>query len=125
MSEENIKRLATLANNPNLRLDYIDNPKLWVKIDRSCFKEINHLHCLWSKFIAICIGSDFAFGNSLFGTVNLTKNADPNRSFHSGYGIGAHRKFSFSNGDGFGTNVIIFGVDDSFSVHADNRKKIP
>ena len=31
---------------------------------------------------------------------------------------------SLSNGDGFGENVIIFGVDNSSSARADNRKNI-
>ena len=30
---------------------------------------------------------------------------------------------SFSIGNGFGRNAIIFGVDMSFSVHVDNKKK--
>ena len=43
--------------------------------------------------------------NSLLGAVQLTKS------------------FSFPGG-GFGSNVIIFGVEDmSSSVHGDNRKK--
>ena len=42
--------------------------------------------------------------NSLLGAVWLTKS------------------FSFPGG-GFGSNVIIFGVDMSSSVHVDNRKK--
>ena len=31
--------------------------------------------------------------------------------------------FSFSNSSGFGQNVIVFGVDMSSSVDADNKKK--
>ena len=43
---------------------------------------------------------------------------------HSGYGIGFDRRsfFSFPRG-GFGQNVLIFGVDMSFSAHIDNKKK--
>ena len=44
--------------------------------------------------------------------------------WYSGYGTGFHRKGSFSfQGIGFGQNVIIFGVDTSFSVHIDNKGK--
>ena len=32
--------------------------------------------------------------------------------------------FSLSNGSGFSKNVIMFGVDNSSSVHVNNRKKI-
>ena len=43
---------------------------------------------------------------------------------YSGYGTGFNKKSSssFSSG-GFGQNVIIFGVDMSFSAHVDNKKK--
>lgn len=48
---------------------------------------------------------------------------------HSGYGTGfdAHRRFSLSNGSGFGKKVIIFAVDlhmQSSSAHVDNKKNI-
>ena len=32
-------------------------------------------------------------------------------------------KFSLSNGDEFGKNIIIFEVDNSLSAHADSKKK--
>ena len=61
--------------------------------------------------------------NCLFGAVNLTKNVDIDKYKYSGYGIAFDKKEKFSVDDGFGRNVIIFGVDMSFSVHADNKKK--
>ena len=62
--------------------------------------------------------------NNLFGAVTLTKNADIDKYGYSGYGIGFDRKSSFSfPGGGFGQNVLIFGVDMSFSAHIDNKKK--
>ena len=43
---------------------------------------------------------------------------------YSGYGIGFDRKgtFSFSGGR-YGQNLLIFGLDMSFSAHIDNKKK--
>ena len=62
--------------------------------------------------------------NCLFGAVKLTKNADIDKYGYSGYGIGFDRRSSFSfPGGGFGQNVLIFGVDMSFSAHIDNKKK--
>ena len=57
----------------------------------------------------------------------MVKNADIDKYqiwFDTGYGIGFDMKemFSFPTG-GFGKNVIIFGVDMSSSVHANNKKK--
>ena len=54
----------------------------------------------------------------MFGAVRLTKKADIDKYGFSGYGIGFDKRGSFSfPGDGFGINVIIFGVDMSFSIH--------
>ena len=61
--------------------------------------------------------------NCLFGAVSLTKNADIDKYKYSGYGIGFDRGSVYSVGNGFGRNVIIFGVDMSSSVHVDNKGK--
>ena len=67
----------------------------------------------------------FKLGNSLFGAVKLTKNADPDRCRYSGYGIGFDTRgsFSFSDSSGSGRNGIIVGADMSSSAHVDNKKK--
>ena len=57
------------------------------------------------------------------GAVNLTKHVDIDQYKYSGYGIAFERKRESSFGNGFGRNVIIFGVDMSSSVHIDNKKK--
>ena len=46
----------------------------------------------------------------------VTENADPDKHSYSVYNIGLV-------GSGFGKNVIIIGVDNISSTHADNRKK--
>ena len=54
----------------------------------------------------------------------MTRNADIEKYGYSGYGIGFDRRSSFSfPGDGFGQNIIIFGVDMCSSVRIDNNKK--
>ena len=58
--------------------------------------------------------------NYLF--VSLTKNADIDQCKYSGYGIGFDRKGELSFGHGFDKNVIVFGVDLTNSLHANNRK---
>ena len=54
----------------------------------------------------------------------MTKNVNIERYGYSGYGIGFDRKgrFSFSGGE-YCQNVLIFGVNISFSAHIDNKKK--
>ena len=54
----------------------------------------------------------------------MTKNADIDKYGHFGYGSGFDRRSSFRFlGGGFGQNILIFGVDMSFSAHIDNKKK--
>ena len=59
--------------------------------------------------------------NCLFGAVTLTKNADIDKYRYSGYGIGFDRRGSFSfPGGRYSQNVLIFGVDISFTTHIDH-----
>ena len=68
--------------------------------------------------------SDPTLKNCLFSAVTLTKNVDIDKCVYCGYGIGFDRKSSFPFPSGrTGSNVIIFGVDMSFSVHVYNEKK--
>ena len=64
--------------------------------------------------------TNFAVANFLFGSAELSTNADS----YSGYSIGfdSLSKFSFTDGS-IGKNVIIFGVDMSSYVHTDNTNK--
>ena len=68
--------------------------------------------------------NDPTLKNFLFGAVTLTKTTDIYKYGNSGYGIGFDRRSSFSFSSGaYGQNVLIFGVDMSFSAHIDNKKK--
>ena len=70
------------------------------------------------------LNTDFTLNNCLFGSVKLTKNADPDKYKYSGYGIGFHSRSEYLFTDGsMGKNVIIFGADMSSSVHVDNKGK--
>ena len=60
----------------------------------------------------------------MFGSVRLTKNADPDKYKYCGYGrgFGSRSEFLFTDRS-IGRNVIIFGADMSSSVHVDNKGK--
>ena len=70
------------------------------------------------------LNAEFTLKDCLFGAVKSTKNADPDKYSYSGHGIGFDSRllFSVTNFD-WSKNVIIFGVDNSSSVHIDNKKK--
>ena len=125
----------------NITSDYSLNPqvsylgtKTRVKFDRSCLKQdkvtFNHkkvvnIYIVYELNKIAVIGNNFpTLQNALFGAITLTKNADIDKYGYSGYGIGFDRKSSFSfPGGGFGSNVIIFGVDMSSSAHVDHKTK--
>ena len=60
----------------------------------------------------------------LFIAVKLTKNADKDKYSYSGYSIAFDfpPRFSYPGFD-WDKNVIIYGVDNSASIHIDNKKK--
>ena len=71
----------------------------------------------------------FTIQNVLFGAMQITKNTDTSKYNYKGYGICFDERSQFGHTiteDGRahttnGRNVLIFGVDMSFSVHATNR----
>ena len=71
------------------------------------------------------ISTEFSLKYCLFGSVELTKNADPNKYQHSDCGIGFDSRsiFPIPNFD-CRKNAVTFGVDMSSSVHANNKTKI-
>ena len=72
----------------------------------------------------------FTIQISLFGAMQITKNADISKYNYKGYGIcfdgrkefAQVRKRGNSNDTTMTRNVIIFGVDMSFSKHANNKR---
>ena len=61
-------------------------------------------------------------GDCLFGAIKLTKNSDLDKYRYIGYGIGFDvcSKFPLSNGE-WSKNLVIFGLDNSSSVHTDKK----
>ena len=107
--------------------------KTRVKFTGSCLKQskISNTHGkVVNIYIAYELGAssshinDPTLTNCVFGAVTLTKNADIDKYGYSGYGIGFDRRgiFSFPRGV-YGQNILIFGVDMSFSAHIDNKKR--
>ena len=72
----------------------------------------------------------FTIENSLFGALQITKNADTSKYNYKGYGICFDESEEFThvrkrgnfNDTTMARNVIIFGVDMSFSKHANNKR---
>ena len=64
----------------------------------------------------------FTVQNVLFGAMPITKNADTSKYKNKGYGICFDEGDTFSKGNiNNGRNVLIFGVDESSLVLANNK----
>ena len=127
------KTINPPTNSFSPSVNYVGN-KIRVKFNGSCLKQTNKLtythKTIGNIYIVYELGAfssnnnDPTLKNCLFGAVTLTKNTDIDKYKYSGCGIGFNRKGTFSfPGGGFGQNVLIFGVDMSFSAHIDNKKK--
>ena len=90
-----------------------------------------NIYCVYKLDpIASSRDTSFTIQNALFGAMQITKNAtDNSENNYKGYGICFDERSQFSHTiteDGRthtanGRNVLIFGVDMSFSAHATNR----
>ena len=81
------------------------------------------IYCVY-KLDSISSSRDdtFTVQNALFGAMQSTKNADTSKYKYKGYGICFDEGGSFSKGNiSNGKNVLIFGVDESSLVHANNK----
>ena len=132
LSAESIKPPTTCDNSLTPALGYYST-KTRVKFTGSCLTQskISYTHGkVVNIYIVYELGAysshinDPTLKNCLFGAVTLTKNADFDKYEYSGYGIGFDRRGSFSfPGGEYGQNILIVGVDMSFSAHIDNKKR--
>ena len=133
LSTESIKPPATSDNSLTSSLSYYGT-KTRIKSTESCLKQsnISYIHRkVVNIYLVYKLGAsssrvnDPTLKNCLFGAVTLTKNADIDKYGYFGYEIGFDRRGSFSfPGVEFEQNVLIFGVDMSFSGHIGNKKKV-
>ena len=79
-------------------------------------KEIVNIYVVYELGASSSNDNDPTLKNCLFGAVTLTKNTHIDRRFDR------RSSFSFPDG-GFGQNIIIFGVDMSYSTHIDKKER--
>ena len=115
--------LPILKNNGRMNLEFNGN----------YFVQNKLLHPNNNNVVNICIvhkldtisntrNTDFTIQNALFGAIKITKNTDISKNKYEGYGICFDECGTFTKGNiTNGKNVIIFGADMSFSIHANNR----
>ena len=107
--------------------------KTRVKFTGSCLKQpkisytdgkVVKIYIVYELDASSSHNNDPALKNCLFGADTFTKNVDIDKYGYSGYGIEFDRRSSVSFPScGCGQNVSILGIDMSFFVHIDNKKK--
>ena len=82
-----------------------------------------NIYCVYKlDSISSSRNSTFTVQNALFGSIQITKNADTSKYEYKGYGICFDKGDTFSKGDiTNGKNVLIFGVHESSLTHANNK----
>ena len=89
-----------------------------------------NVYCVYEiQPIASSRDTTFTIQNALFGAMQITKNAVNSKNNYKGYGICFDERSQFGHtiteggraDTTNGRNVLIFGVDMSFIVHATNR----
>ena len=137
-SDSNMNGFANAKSNlPNLKND----GRMHVHLSGNHFQQnkviipnsdnVINIYCVYKLDpIASSRDTSFTIQNALFGAMQITKNAtDNSKNNYKGYGICFDERSQFSHTiteGGFpdttnGRNVLIFGVDMSFSAHATNR----
>ena len=136
-SRSNINALANSKNDlPNLKND----GRIHVYLSGNHFQQNKviipnnnnaiNIYCVYKLDpIASSRDTSFTIQNALFGAMQITKNATDNtKNNYKGYGICFDEsQFGHTITEGGfthttnGRNVLIFGADMSFSVHATNR----
>ena len=137
-SDSNMKAFANAKSNlPNLKND----GRMHVYLSGNHFQQNKviipnnnnaiNIYCVYKLDpIALSRDTSFTIQNALFGAMQITKNAtDNSENNYKGYGICFDERSQFGHTiteDGRahttnGRNILIFGVDMSFSAHATNR----
>ena len=137
-SDSNMKAFANAKSNlPNLKND----GRMHVYLSGNHFQQNKviipnnnnaiNIYCVYKLDpIALSRDTSFTIQNALFGAMQITKNAtDNSKNNYKGYGICFDERSQFGHTiteDGRahttnGRNILIFGVDMSFSAHATNR----
>ena len=123
------------VDDPHLDLPVLENNgRMNLKFEGNYFVQNKVIHPNNNKVVNIYIvyrldpitnfrNTDYTIQNTLFGAVKITKNAtDSSKNKYEGYGTCFDGGGSFGIGNiTNGKNVIIFGVNVSFSIHANNK----
>ena len=129
-SVQNIKFIAPNIKNDGKGLHAFFSGNYFVEDIIAIPSNVINIYCVYElDSIDFSRNNEFTIQNALFGAIEITKNANTSKYKYKGYGICFDESESFShirkegnfNHTTLARNVIIFGVDMSFSKHANNK----
>ena len=129
-SVQNIKLIAPNIKNDGKGLHAFFSGNYFVEDIIAIPSNVINIYCVYElDSIDFSRNNEFTIQNALFGAIEITKNANTSKYKYKGYGICFDESESFShvrkegnfNHTTLARNVIIFGVDMSFSKHANNK----
>ena len=115
--------LPIVENNGRMNVEFIGNYFVQNKVLHPNNITVVNIYIVYElDKISYTRNSDYIIQNALFGAIKITKNTDSSKNKYKGYGIcfdegGTFRVGNINNGK----NVLIFCVDMSFSIHANNK----
>ena len=129
-SVQNTKNITPNIKNINGQLYVFFNGGYFIQDPITIQYNVINIYCVYEiQPISSSRYTTFTIQNALFGAMEITKNTDTSKHTYKGYGICFDEGGTFSHRitEGgrthttLGRNVLIVGVDMSFSVHATNR----
>ena len=129
-SVQNIKVTAPNIKNDGKGLNVFFSSNYFQQDIKAIPNNVINIYCVYELDpIDFSRNNKFTIQNALFGAIKITKNANTSKYKYKGYSICFDESESFShvrkegnfNHTTLARNVIIFGVDMSFSKHANNK----
>ena len=129
-SVQNIKLISPNIKNDGKGLHFSFSGNYFQQDIIAIPNNIINIYCVYELHpIDFSRNNEFTIQNALFGAIEITKNANTSKYKYKGYGICFDESESFShvrkeahfNHTTLARNVIIFGVDMSFSKYAKNK----
>ena len=129
-SVQNIKLIVPNTKNGSKGLHVSSNGNYFIQNTITIPNNVINIYCVYELDpIVFSRNNEFIIQNPLFGAIEITKNANTSKYKYKGYGTCFDESESFShvrregnlNHTTLARNVIIFGVDMSFSKHTNNK----
>ena len=130
LSNEKINAANTNTDNDLAPIVKFNGSQMYLEFKKAVLKEnkatyshgsVANIYIVYKLKPYVNANTGLTINDCLFGAIKLTKNSDPVKYKYEGYGICFDSIWTYSFGNEYAKNVIIFGANLKNSVHAINR----